>query len=66
MSRDPYADLPQVGSFSVTSSDVSDGGPLGQPHLSGIFDAAERFDGRPTDEQMAELAARREVSALFV
>ena len=24
MSRDPYADLPQVGSFSVTSSDLAE------------------------------------------
>ena len=34
--------------------------------LPRLLDAAERFDQRPTVEQMAELAARREASALFV
>jgi hypothetical protein len=39
MSRDPYADLPEVASFSVTSSDLTDGAQLGLPQLSGIFGA---------------------------
>ena len=39
MSRDPYADLPQVGSFTVTSTDLTDGAELAKPQLSGIFGA---------------------------
>src|SRR4029079_15035435 len=39
MSRDPYADLPQVRSSSATSSGVSDGAPLGDPQHSRIFGA---------------------------
>jgi aryl-alcohol dehydrogenase-like predicted oxidoreductase len=31
-----------------------------------LLDAAERFERRPPDEQMAELASRRELAALFV
>ena len=44
--------------FLLTTGDVE--------ILPRLLDAAERFDERPTDEQMAELAERREVSALFV
>ena len=39
MSRDPYADLSQVGSFTVTSSDLEPGAALAAPQLSGIMDA---------------------------
>ncbi|HEY3993170.1 MAG TPA: YbhB/YbcL family Raf kinase inhibitor-like protein [Ktedonobacteraceae bacterium] len=39
MSRNPYADLPQVASFEVTSNDVQDGERLSPPHVSGIFGA---------------------------
>jgi aryl-alcohol dehydrogenase-like predicted oxidoreductase len=31
-----------------------------------LLGAAERFERRPSDEQMAQLAARREIAALFV
>ena len=39
MSRDPYADLPQVPWFSLTSKDIEDGRPLPAAQLSGIFGA---------------------------
>ena len=36
---DPYDFLPSVPSFSVTSSDVSDGAVLARPHVSGVMGA---------------------------
>lgn len=47
---------PQV--FLLTAGDVE--------ILPRLLVAAERFEQRPTDEQMAELAARRGIAALFV
>ncbi|HYH27047.1 MAG TPA: YbhB/YbcL family Raf kinase inhibitor-like protein [Blastococcus sp.] len=35
----PYDFLPQVPSFTVTSSDVTDGHPMSMPHVSGIMGA---------------------------
>jgi aryl-alcohol dehydrogenase-like predicted oxidoreductase len=44
--------------FLLTTGDVE--------LLPRLLDAAERFERRPTDEEMAALAARREIEALFV
>ncbi len=35
----PHAFLPVVPSFTVTSTDVSDGQPMSLPHVSGVFGA---------------------------
>lgn len=39
MSRDPYADLPKLPTFEVTSTDVEPGGVLSNAQVSGIFGA---------------------------
>jgi Raf kinase inhibitor-like YbhB/YbcL family protein len=39
MSRDPYADLPQVPWFTLTSQDIKDGEQLPMAQVSGIFGA---------------------------
>jgi Raf kinase inhibitor-like YbhB/YbcL family protein len=39
MTRDPYADLPDVPSFELTSSDIADNQPLDVRHASGRMGA---------------------------
>jgi len=49
MSRNPYADLPQVSSFEVTSRDFVDGGVFKTAQLSGIMGAG----GSDTSPQLS-------------
>ena len=39
MTRDPYAELPRLPTFSVTSTDVADGETLPKAQVSGILGA---------------------------
>jgi Raf kinase inhibitor-like YbhB/YbcL family protein len=39
MSRNPYADLPDLPTFDLRSDDVTDGQPLSKPQVSGVFGA---------------------------
>lgn len=39
MSRNPYADLPELPSFELRSNDIADGRPLDRPQVSGVFGA---------------------------
>lgn len=50
--------LARPGIFLNTASDVA--------LLPRVLDAAQRFESRPTDEQMAALVAQEEMSPLFV
>jgi Raf kinase inhibitor-like YbhB/YbcL family protein len=47
MSHDPYSELPEVPSFTVTSTDVTDGGTLDAAQLSGIFGVPGGLDVSP-------------------
>src|ERR687886_944779 len=50
--------LGRPGAFLLTTGDVE--------ILPRLLDAAERFERRPSDEEMAELAGRQEATPLFV
>jgi hypothetical protein len=39
MSRNPYADLPDLPTFELRSDDITDGQPLNKPQVSGVFGA---------------------------
>jgi hypothetical protein len=39
MSRNPYADLPDLPTFELRSNDITDGQPLNKPQASGLFGA---------------------------
>lgn len=46
MSHDPYEALPDLPSFELTSTDVTDGQPLNKEQVSGIFGAGG-YDNSP-------------------
>jgi Raf kinase inhibitor-like YbhB/YbcL family protein len=39
LSRNPYADLPELPTFELRSDDIADGRPLSKPQVSGVFGA---------------------------
>jgi Raf kinase inhibitor-like YbhB/YbcL family protein len=39
VSRNPYADLPSVADFELSSTDIADGQPLPSPQVSGVMGA---------------------------
>ena len=56
MSKNPYADLPDLPSFALKSDDVTDGQPLAPAQVSGIFGAGGedvsphlKWSGAPAD-----------------
>ena len=49
MSRNPYEDLPEVPTFEVTSTDITDGGALSTPQVSGVMGAG----GQDTSPQLS-------------
>ncbi|MFE6922299.1 YbhB/YbcL family Raf kinase inhibitor-like protein [Nocardia sp. NPDC057663] len=58
MSYNPYDALPQVPSFTVTSTDITDGQPLANDQVSGVFGAGGKdispqlsWSGFPEDTQ---------------
>src|SRR3712207_2981063 len=49
VTRNPYAELPELPTFTVTSTDVADGETLPKPQVSGIFGAG----GEDTSPQLS-------------